>query len=151
MNKLILTTLLLMVTTSAYAGWFSKPEVESVNAVSSDTIQICFKEPFSTDRLIYSLDFETTLGKPFSQGGYYKQLLTKNSKDTCSSNIRLYDYFDLGNSTPKEFKKIMSRLELSSFEKITVKIATPKGQTSITKTQPDDVIFEQGFSFKDNY
>ncbi|EOG9061526.1 hypothetical protein ACLK5F_002291 [Vibrio fluvialis] len=147
MKKLIHGATLLVISASSQAGWFSNPEVESVNVVSSDSIQICFKEPFKTERLIYALDFETTAGKPFSQGGYYKLLLTRDIKDKCSSNIRLYDYFDRGNSTPKEFRKIMPRLELSSFEKITVKVATPEGQTSLTKTQPDEVIFSKGFSF----
>lgn len=148
MKKLICGLALLVVSANTQAGWFSNPEVESVNVVSSDSIQICFKEPFKSERLIYALDFETKVGKPFSHGGYYTFLLAKNDKDLCSYNIRLYDYFDRGNSTPKELRKIMSRIELSSFEKITVKVATPQGRTSLTKTQPDDVIFEQGFSFK---
>lgn len=41
----------------------------------------------------------------------------------------------------------MSQLQLSSFEKITVKVATPEGQTTLTKTKPDEVIFEQDYNF----
>ncbi|EKO3371237.1 hypothetical protein KW493_07290 [Vibrio fluvialis] len=147
MGKLIYGAVLLVISASSLAGWFSSPEVESVTAVSSDSIQICFNEPFKSEGLIYALEFGTKAGQPFSYGGYYKFLLTKNSKDLCSYNIRLSDYFHRGNSTPEDLRKIMSRIELSSFEKITVKIATPKGQTALTKTQPDEMIFEKTYSF----
>jgi hypothetical protein len=59
----------------------------------------------------------------------------------------LYDYFDRANSTPKELKDIMGQLKLHSFKKIQVKVATPEGQTSLTKTQPDEIIFEKSYEF----
>ncbi|MBY7871743.1 hypothetical protein KW423_11655 [Vibrio fluvialis] len=124
-------------------AWFSNPEVKEIKAVSHDSFQICFNEPFKNEKLIYSLEFEVTDGKAFSHGGYFKQLLAKNKNDLCSSQIRLYDYFDRGNSTPKELRKILPQIGLSSFEAITIKVATSQGQTSLTKTQPDEVIFEQ--------
>jgi hypothetical protein len=122
-------------------GGCSDPaKVTSTKQLNDEQIEICFDRPFKKGTL-FSLNFTDTNGAHFNRDSYANQfeIMYPNSTDSTCYDTRLFDYFSVGNSTPKEIKA--SELKLSGFTSVEITVATPKGMDSLSSSTPDEVIY----------
>ncbi|MBP3140110.1 hypothetical protein ACTFQ5_15780 [Aliivibrio fischeri] len=116
------------------------PEIKSINQIDNKSLQICFNEPFKKGTL-YSLEFTDYDGKILNRNAYankFKPMYQSTSNGLCYSTT-IGDYFDSGRSTPKDLATW--KMTLTPFDKVSIKIALPKGSTTLTKNQPDKIFY----------
>lgn len=121
-------------------GCSDPAKVTTTKQLSEDEIEICFEKPFKKGTL-YSLNFLDSDGNHFNRSHYTDTFaaMYPNKTDATCYSARLFNYFSVGNSTPKEIRQ--SDLSLSQFESVKIEVATPKGMDNLSKNTPDEIIY----------
>ncbi|WP_136974466.1 hypothetical protein [Vibrio sp. F13] len=122
------------------------PQINTVEQINAESLAFCFKEGFKTGTL-FSLNFITPTGEEVNRNSYaneYKAMYSLDKKNCYTT--RIGDYFHFGRSTPPDLKPY--DMTLKPYDKVIIKLATPKGKTTLTKSQPDDVFFIEELNLK---
>ncbi|TCT61895.1 hypothetical protein [Vibrio crassostreae] len=122
------------------SGCSEPAKVTSTTQLNDEQIEICFDRPFKKGTL-FSLNFTDVNGTNFNRDDYANkfEIMYPNNSDSKCYNARLFDYFFVGNSTPKEIK--VTELKLSDFTSVEITVATPKGMDNLSKSTPEEIIY----------
>ncbi|EKQ5901678.1 hypothetical protein ACEWBT_14160 [Vibrio parahaemolyticus] len=115
------------------------PQIRDVMQTNFESLTFCFEDGFKKGTL-FSLNFITPTGEAVNRNSYadeYKPIYSLD-KNNCYTT-RIGDYFNFGKSTPSDLKPYDMTLE--PYDKVMIKLATPKGLTTLTKSQPGDIFF----------
>lgn len=139
-SKVVLLNSLGLSALTSLSGCSDPAKVTSTTQLNDEQIEICFDKPFKKGTL-FSLNLTDINGANFNRDDYANkfEIMYPNSDDSKCYNARLFDYFSVGNSTPKEVKA--TELKLSNFTNVEITVATPKGMDNLSRSTPDEIIY----------
>ncbi|MCG7497174.1 hypothetical protein MHO82_09870 [Vibrio sp. Of7-15] len=143
MKYLSLIPVLLGLSSSVYAGWFSgpPPKVTSFSIVNSDVLELCFDKPYYKELLLYSLTLTRDDGS--------KLHIPKRYKEVYGSDERAEDVC-YGISVSRFFSSLHSHrttldLNLYSYASVEVSVAVAKGRHRSQRSTVDEEIFNKTY------
>lgn len=147
MKYLSLIPVLLGLSSSVYAGWFSgpPPKVTSFSIVNSDVLELCFDKPYYKELLLYSLILTRDDGSKLHIPKRYKKIYDSDDRaeDVCYG-ISVSSFFSSLHS-----HRTTLDLNLYSYASVEVSVAVAKGRQWSQRSQVDEEIFNKTYRLPD--